>query len=401
LSWNNLLDKISRSPSLLLLAWVGALIVGIAAATGVFPVLVWGFAGPVALGCLLVVIVCGLVIKKPIARLLIVGGLLFCAGVARYLSTAGDVVDWLKYFPFLAAAKNWLVGSVDRLLSEPDAGFMNGLLVGGGVKSPALKAAFVATGTAHVMALSGWNISIINKWLEVILVFLRFGKKIRWLISVTAIMIFVVMTGADSSLVRAAIMSLIVVIAQSSGRRAAPVRAVLYAAALMLLVSPRLIRADIGFLLSVTAMLGMIYFAPFFKPLVAGLPKRYDLSGTIAGTMGATLGTLPVAMFAFGQMSLVALPTNVLLLPFVAPTMALGFVGALLSGFLPSLGSVISVLVGIFTNYDIAVVRLMSRVPGACISNLAFNLAAAGLMVVGMVGIVIKHYDYLLKEKNH
>lgn len=374
---------------------------GIAAATGAFPVLVWAPAGPIAAGCFLTAVTCAFVIKKPIARLLIVGGLLFIAAGARYLSTVGDPVDWLKYFPFLATAKNWLVASVGRLLPEPDAGFMDGLLVGGGVKSPALKAAFVATGTAHVMALSGWNISIINKWLETILVFLRLRKKTRWVIAVVAVMAFVIMTGAGSSLVRAAVMSLIVVVAQSSGRRAAPERAVLYAAALMLLVSPRLIRADVGFLLSVAAMLGMIYLAPFFKPLADRLPHRYDLPGTVAGTMGATLATLPVAMFAFGQVSLVALPTNMLLLPFVAITMGFGFAGALIAGLLPALVPVCSVIVGVFTTYDIAIVRLMARVPGASITNIAFNLAAAILMTLGMVLIVIKHYAILLQEKHH
>lgn len=383
-----------------MLTWVGALILGIAAATGVFPVIVWNPAGPIAVGCLLASVVCALSIKKPIVRLLIVGGLLFLVGAARYLSTAGDPVDWLRYFPFLAIAKNWLVASVGHLLPEPDAGFMDGLLVGGGVKSPSLKAAFVATGTAHVMALSGWNISIINKWLEIILVFLRFRKKTRWVMAVAAVTAFVIMTGAGSSLVRAAVMSLIVVVAQASGRRAAPERAVLYAAALMLMVSPRLIRADIGFLLSVAAMLGMIYLAPFFKPLVVRLPKLFDLPGIVAGTMGATLATLPISMFAFGQVSLVALPTNILLLPFISVTMAVGFAGAFLSGLVPSLAGPCSILVGILTTYDIALVRLMSRVPGAYITNIAFNLVAAGLMAGGMIFIVIKHYDYLFQEKN-
>jgi competence protein ComEC len=394
------LYKIKESPSSSLLLWIGAFVLGIAAATGIFPVIVSNQALPVAISLFLCAIACEFIIKNKTTRLIIVAGLLFLSGTARYLSTADDAVDLLKYLPALSAAKTWLVDSVGRMLPEPAAGFLNGLLVGNGVRSPELKAAFVATGTAHVMALSGWNISIISKWLGISLIFLRFKKTARWLLSAAAVIVFVIMTGAASSLVRAAVMSILMVIAQSSGRRAAPERTVLYAAAGMLLVSPRLIRADIGFLLSVAATLGMIFLAPFFKPLAAKLPERFDLSGTVAATMGATLATLPITLFAFGQVSLVALPTNILLLPLIPATMGLGFAGALISGLIPALAGPCGIVVGIFTAYDIDIVRLMARIPGAYVSNITFSLAAAAIMTALIAYVVIKHYEFLYKEKN-
>ena len=395
-----LFEKKSSSPSQTLLVWVGSFMVGIVALTAFAPTIHPSWALPATLGCFSLAVVSGFIVKKKNARLMIVAGLLFLTGAARYLSTANDVVDLLKYFPALAATKAWLIAAVGRMLPEPHAGFLDGLLVGGGAGSPALKAAFVATGTAHVMALSGWNISLINRWLGRAFRFIHIGKKAVWVLTTVCVIVFVIMTGAGASLVRAAVMSIFTTIALMSGRRSAGGRTVAYTAALMLAVSPRIITTDIGFLLSLAAMLGLIYLSPFFEPFTRRLPKQYDLRGTVAATAGATLATLPVSLVAFGQTSLVALPTNILLLPFVAPTMFVGFIGAVASSIVHSLTAFCGAVTMVFTNYDISLVTLFSRVPGASITGLSFNLFAAVLMTAGMIWMVVKHYDDIVKKEN-
>jgi competence protein ComEC len=272
--------------------------------------------------------------------------------------------------------------------------------VGGGAGSPALKAAFVATGTAHVMALSGWNINVIGKWINSILAFFRLQKRTRLVATTAAVIAFVIMTGAGASLVRAAVMAIFANVALASGRRSAQGRAVLYAAALMLLVSPRVFATDVGFLLSISGCLGMVYLSPFFAPFVKFVPDHYDLRGTVAGTLAATLATLPVALLAFGQFSLVALPTNVLLLPFIAPTMLVGFIGAIISAFVAPLAVFCGAVTMFFTNYDISVVKLFARIPGASVAGISFNLTAAALMVGGMAYMAIKHHDDLIQKEN-
>jgi ComEC/Rec2-related protein len=395
-----LFDKIANSPSLSLLLWVGSFLVGIASLTVFAPQAYADWAHPAMLGSFLLVLAISIFIKNKTIRSMIMAGLFLLIGVTRYLSTPGDAVDFLKFLPALAAAKSWLVSAVNLLLPEPHAGFLNGLLVGGGAGSSALKAAFVATGTAHVMALSGWNISLINKWLGRAFLFFRFRKKACWIMTTACVIVFVVTTGAGASLVRAAVMSVVAAIATASGRRAAGGRAVLYAATLMLFVSPRIIITDIGFLLSLSATLGLVYLSPFFEPFANHLPKRFDLRGTAAATIGATLATLPVTLVAFGQTSLVALPTNLFLLPFVAPTMLVGFLGAVVSSLIPSLLGFCSTVTMLFTNYDISVVKLFARVPGASVTGLSFNMLSAALMVAGMALMVVRHHDDIVKKEN-
>jgi len=218
-------------------------------------------------------------------------------------------------------------------------------------------------------------------------------------LTTACVAVFVITTGAGASLVRAAVMSIFATIALSSGRRSAGGRAVVFTAALMLAFAQNHHNGH-RFSAFNRGDAGLIYLSPFFEPFSKRLPEQYDLRATVAATAGATLATLPVSLVAFGQTSIVALPTNILLLPFVAPTMLVGFLGATVSSFIPSLVGFCGAVTLFFTNYDISVVKLFARVPGASITGISFNLFAAAVMTVGMVWMVVKHYDDIVKKEN-
>ncbi len=394
------LGKISGSPSRRTLTWIGAFVSGIAAATGIFPSLVYPPLKLFAFICLASAVVAAISIKNRGIRLCAVSGFLFLCGAAHYVSYDAAPVDLLRYFPFLSGTREWFALAVARLFPEPEAGFLTGLVVGGGVRSPVLKEAFVATGTAHVMALSGWNVGIISRWLDRALALTPFGKKARWLVVSAAIAAFVIMAGAPSSLVRAAVMSLAAIIALAVGRPSASGRALLYSATAMLALSPRLLVSDIGFILSVCATAGIVFLSPFFRPLADRLPNTFDLRQTAADTMGATVATLPVTIAAFGQISLIALPANLLLLPAIPFTIGIGAAAALLAGFFPFLEGPCRFAANVPIAYDISLVKLLSRAPGASVSGLYIN----GILSAAMAGSVILAFIHahrrFLREKN-
>jgi len=393
------LDKISKSSSQSVLVWIGAFISGIGAATCIFPVTRRPLALAAACSCLLIAIASAIIMKKKEARLFLVAGFCFLGGSFRYLSADPPSFDLLAWFPALAAAKAWLTAGTARLLPEPQAGFLNGLLVGGGARSPELKAAFIATGTAHVMALSGYNITMIGRWFEWILGVLRFGRRLRWLGVSLGLIAFTIMTGAASSLVRAAAMNIIMTIGLACGRRSVQGRLLVYAAGTMLFITPTLFRTDIGFLLSIAAMLGLIFLVPIIEPITGFLPKRFNIAKTAAETAAATTATLPVALAAFGQVSFIALPANLLLLPFVPPTTAVGFVAAGIAAIFPQAATVLGLIVSAFTNYDISLIKLLSRLPGASMNNVLFGPFAALLMSLGLVYVAARHYVSSQQEK--
>jgi ComEC/Rec2-related protein len=392
-------DKISGSPSLSALFWIGAFVSGIAAATVIFPTSAFRPLRPLAAACLASAALAGMIKNKGI-RLLTAAGLLFSGGFAHYLSSPTANMDLDALFPILASAKAWLMGAVSSLLPEPEAGFLSGLLVGGGMSSSELKAAFAATGTVHVMALSGWNVGIISRWLDNALIWLRCGKRARWAIVAASLAAFVVMTGAPSSLVRAAVMSFFVAVALASGRKAASARALLYAGAGMLLFSPRLIAEDLGFLLSVAATAGIIYLSPLFRPLASRLPPFLGLPQTAADTFGATVATLPVTLAAFGQASSVSLPANLFLLPFIPPTIGVGFLSAVAAEIFPSLAGIGRYATATLIAYDTGAVKLFSRIPGAAVTGAYVNGVLASAMFVSIVCAVIYAHRHPFHKKN-
>jgi hypothetical protein len=80
--------------------------------------------------------------------------------------------------------------------------------------------------------------------------------------------------------------------------------------------------------------------------------------------------------------------------------MLVGFLGAIISSLVPAFVGFCGAVIMFFTNYDISVVRLFARVPGASITGLSFNLIAAALMTVGLIWMAVRHYDDIVQKEN-
>jgi len=128
-----------------------------------------------------------------------------------------DQGDWLM--EKLLAVKLRFKNSVSQILSEPQAAFLGGLLLGEKRGLPAdLMADFSRTGTTHIIALSGYNITIIAVALMALFNFFMVRRQISFWLSMTVIILFVLLTGASASVVRAAVMGILVLLAQQVGR---------------------------------------------------------------------------------------------------------------------------------------------------------------------------------------
>jgi len=196
---------------------------------------------------------------------------------------------------------------------------------------PQTRLAFSRTSTSHIMALSGWNIAIIAGLCALIGRRLGRGRSRLWLAgSAAAIWLFVLFVGASPTLLRAAIMGSLYLLAEAVGRRGDALNALALAAIVMTALEPNAL-LDIGFQLSCAATIGLIVAA---GPLARTL-QRWRLPAWLAAPIGATLAaewfTLPLSLHHFGRISRVTLPTNLLAEPLVAPIMAGGVVTALVS----------------------------------------------------------------------
>jgi len=230
---------------------------------------------------------------------------------------------------------------ITQILPEPHAALLTAILLGKRSGIPtSLYAQFNATGTSHVIVISGSNIAILCGVL--LAVFTRLaGRRIALYVSFLGIAAYVLLAGADAPVVRAAIMGGLYVLALRFGRRTEVRTSLVFAAALMTLINPAWLR-DPGFQLSFSATAGLIWLMPLLEEVLNRWLSRLRgaaalLSGLLgdglAVTLAAQLATLPVIAYHFGRVSPVGLLTNMLIVP-VQPLIMLSGALATMSGLL-------------------------------------------------------------------
>jgi len=283
---------------------------------------------------------------------------------------------------------DWVDGlneRLSRIFIGNDAVLAKGLILGGSQGfSSEIKTKLKLTGTSHIVAVSGYNISIIT-----VILFNAFRKAFSRRGAIIAVflllIIFVPMTGFTASVIRAAIMGLSYVFAKMLGRRGAVLNSLFVAALLMILLNPYVIY-DLSFQLSFAATFGLV--------LVLGPLERIfknELVVIMLSTLVAQLFTLPLSIANFGIVSIVAPLTNVLILPIVPVTMglvSLALVGSYVS---LSLGILIGGFAQILLRYIILIIKFFGGLHFAALSYKANWLVALMMyFVVGIVAVLLR-----------
>ena len=238
------------------------------------------------------------------------------------------------------------------------------------------------TGVRHIAAVSGMNITIISSLILSFLLFLGLWRHHAFYLSIFLISFYVLMIGAPSSAIRAAIMGILFLTAQHFGRIASGERSVVFSATLMLLFNPLLLRYDIGFQLSFLAILGIIYFYQFFFEKLRKFPKT--IREGLSSTLSAQIFTFPILIYNFGQISLISPLTNLLILPLLPVITILGFVFSFFGTILQPIGSFLSFPSWFLLSYLLKVVDLFSKIPFSFLAlkvNFLFLLVSYSLLV--------------------
>lgn len=265
------------------------------------------------------------------------------------------------------ALKERALTNVYRLFPDPEASLLAGILLGVESGLPRdLQQAFKDTGTAHIIAISGFNIAIIAG-LFVTLFSRLLGPRRGALAAVIGIALYTLLVGAEASVVRAAIMGTLSLLARQVGRRQEGLNTLAFTAALMALFNP-LILWDAGFQLSFFATLGLVlYAAPFQQWAAARLARSprlaRPLSEYVLFTLAAQLTTLPIMAYHFKRLSLVSLLANPFILPAQPAVMILGGLAVLLSLLYLPLGQLAAWAAWPFIVYTIRVVELFAALP--------------------------------------
>jgi competence protein ComEC len=270
------------------------------------------------------------------------------------------------------------------IFPDPEASLMAGILLGVDTGLPAdLQQAFKDTGTAHIIAISGFNIAIIAGIFFALFSRL-FGQLRGSIIAILGIALYTFLVGADAAVVRAAIMGAISLTVRQLGRRNDGLNALMLSALIMAIFNPN-IPWDVGFQLSFFATLGLILYAEPFQNWAVKLISRYATPGTaqkVAApiseyfllTLAAQLTTLPIMAYHFKRISLVSLIANPLILPVQPAVMIIGGLAVLLSLIWLPLGAIAAFAAWPFAAYTIRLVELFDLLPNGVIVLGDFSL---------------------------
>lgn len=254
-----------------------------------------------------------------------------------------DISKSNSFLSRLLLGKEKIVTYFSTILPQKESSFLSGLLVGGRNNfPPEFDEAMKKSGTTHLVALSGYNISIIV--IASLGFFLLFCVRgVALFFTLLFILFFVLMTGAEASVVRAAFIGVGGIFAREIGRLYNPRNVIMLTAVIMLIFNPNLIVWDLGFELSFLAFLGITYL----RPILFLRENKWSEKGVRQGiydifltTLSAQIMVFPLLLLNFGYFSFASFLANVLVVWLIPPTMFLGFLNLALGMFFNFLGLV-------------------------------------------------------------
>lgn len=228
-------------------------------------------------------------------------------------------------YQHLFALKEWFVGQLTTSLKQPLGALASGILLGTKQSLGAeLLGAFQRAGLVHIVVLSGFNVTIIADAIR--RVFHTFPPTTSMVLSSFSIIGFAIMTGASATTIRASIMAIIAVIALRHARTYSVDRALVIAGVGMVLHNPLILLYDPGFQLSFVATIGLLYGAPIVERYMTFVPEIVGLRQIISTTIATQIAVLPLLASMMGEISIISLLANVLVLPVVPFAMAISAV---------------------------------------------------------------------------
>jgi competence protein ComEC len=297
-------------------------------------------------------------------------------GIHSYMSKTevtvlpGDEGDF--FFKAVYKLKERSLALIHRMFNDPEASLLAGVLLGVDTgMTRDLQDAFKNTGTAHIIAISGFNMAIIAGVFFSLFKNL-FGERYGAVIAVIGILFYTILVGAEAPVMRAALMGIISLAARQLGRRSMGLNALGAVAMFMALFNP-LVLWDVGFQLSFFATLGLILYAEPFSLFVSNVISRFSkadvstfaqiLNDNVVLTFAAQLTTIPIMAYHFKRISLVSFIANPFILPVQPAVMILSGLALLVSHIIFPLGQLLAWIAWPFAAYTIRIVELFDRVP--------------------------------------
>jgi competence protein ComEC len=276
-------------------------------------------------------------------------------------------------------------------LPEPEASFGLGLLIGQRNTLPDdTTQILLMVGLTHIIAVSGYNLTILLRASRSLLG--KRSKRQAVLLSLALIAVFLLFTGSSPSIVRAAIVSTLSIVAAYYGRNFKPVVLILLAAAITGFAYPYYVWSDVGWYLSFLAFFGVMVIAPMITERLPAKLQQSIIATVAIESLCAEVMATPFIVHIFGQMSLVGLVANVLVVALIPLAMLLSLVAGLAGMLLPAFAGWFAWPAQVLLTYMLDVAGLLSRIPHVFTQNLVFSMRELLTFYVAVMFVIWTAY---------
>ena len=297
----------------------------------------------------------------------------------------------LRHAGPLDGLREALAEPLRRLLPEPEGGIVRGIVLGERAAVDAdLASAFARSGTSHLLAISGFNMTLVATAVALVARG-RVRPAITASLTVACVLTYSVLVGLAPSVARAAVMAVVASLGLAFGRRAATDNALALAVATMVGIDASAI-GDVGFLLSATATAGLLYLGDPLARRLAFLPDA--IRQGLATTLAATLPTIPIIAAVFGRVSLVSPLANLAAVPLFPPLMLAGAATASLGAISLELAQVpgllayaLALLLRLVVETAAALPLASVAVPDGPLAGVAYGATVALALFIGPAAV--------------
>lgn len=279
----------------------------------------------------------------------------------------GILSEWMYW------VKNHVEESIEENLSPEHAGLLRGILFGEKELDSQIQGAFVQAGIAHVLAVSGLHVGFLIGFISAICNFFKVSNPIKFAIYIGALLFYILITGGTPSVIRASIMAWISLLSKLISKKYDGISA-LSLAGLVILVSNPLLLYTASFQLSFLASLFIILlYSSFLERLQRITFFPSSIQSTLGVTIAAQLGILPASLYHFHEFSVIALITNLVVIPLIGVVLLVSILAIISYFILPFIGKYLFFLAGFAFQFLIEIAETFSSIPFASISLPSFT----------------------------
>ncbi len=298
----------------------------------------------------------------------------------------------------LAEVRRTFGASILSVLPEPQASFAMGILIGQRATLPEeVKENLQKVGLTHIIAVSGANLTIMLQASQRVLG--KRSKRLTTWVSLSLMLVFVLMTGGTASIVRAAFVSGLSVLAAYYGRRPRPLIAISLVAALTASINPIYLWSDASWYLSFLAFFGVLMLSPLLQARLPNIFQTNIILAIALESICAEIMSLPYILFTFGEMSFVGLLANVLVVSFIPYAMLFGFIAGLAGLLLWPIAGWFAWPAKYVMMYMLDTAHVLANRPGVFTENIWLSLPGV-IFIYSTIAAIIFLMSYKERYKN-